>query len=56
MGFCKKLQQDIYNLYFLPNIIRNIKSRRMGLIGHVARMGENRSAFKVSVRKPEVKG
>jgi hypothetical protein len=28
----------------------------MGLTGHVARMGENISAFKVSVRKPEVKG
>jgi hypothetical protein len=35
------------------NIIRVIKSRRMGWAGHVARMGERRDAYRVLVRKPE---
>jgi hypothetical protein len=32
-----------------------IKSRSMELIGHVARMGEMRNAYKISVGKPEGK-
>jgi hypothetical protein len=36
-------------------IIKMIKSRRMRWAGHVARMGENRSAYKILVRKPEGK-
>jgi len=37
------------------NIIRVIKSRRMRWAGHVARMGENRGACRVLVRKDEGK-
>jgi len=37
------------------NIIRVVKSRRMRLAGHVARMGAMRSAYKTLVRKPEKK-
>jgi hypothetical protein len=36
-----------HNVYRSPNIIRVIKSRRLGYAGHVVRMGEGRSAFKV---------
>jgi hypothetical protein len=32
-----------------------IKSRRMRCIGHVARMGEKRNAYRILVRKPEGK-
>jgi hypothetical protein len=32
--------KELYALYFSPNIIRVIKSRRLRLAGHVARMGE----------------
>jgi hypothetical protein len=35
-------EEEIHNLYPLPNIIRMIKSRKMGLIEHVARMGRRR--------------
>ena len=35
-----------------PNIVRVIKSRRLGRAGHVARMEEGRSAFKISTGKP----
>jgi hypothetical protein len=31
--------EELHNLYSLPNIIRIIKSRRMRWAGHVARMG-----------------
>jgi len=41
-----------YNdLYSLPNIIRTIKSRRMRLAEHVARMGERRGVYRISVGK-----
>jgi hypothetical protein len=42
-------------LYSSPNIIRMIKSRRMGCAGHVARMGETRNAYRILVGKPEGK-
>jgi hypothetical protein len=32
-----------------------IKSRRMKLAGHVARMGEKRTAYRISVGKPKGK-
>ncbi|KAJ4448881.1 hypothetical protein ANN_00272 [Periplaneta americana] len=38
-----------------PDIIRNIKSRRLRWAGHVARMGESRNAYRVLVGKPEGK-
>jgi len=32
--------EELNDLYCSPNIVRVIKSRRMRLVGHVARMGE----------------
>ena len=34
--------EEINDLYCSPNIVRMIKSRIMRLVGHVARMGEER--------------
>jgi len=34
--------EELNDLYSAPNIVRVIKSRRMTLAGHVARMGEER--------------
>jgi hypothetical protein len=34
--------EELQNLYSSPNIIREIKSRRMRWAGHVARMEEDR--------------
>jgi hypothetical protein len=42
-----------HNLYSSPDIIRQIKSRRMSWAGHVARIGEGRNVYKVLVGKPE---
>jgi hypothetical protein len=47
--------EELRDLYSLPSIIRVIKSRRMKWVGHVARMGENRNAHRLVVRKPEGK-
>jgi hypothetical protein len=45
----------IQNLYSSPDIIRQIKSRRMGWAGHVARMGAGINVYRVLVGKPEGK-
>ena len=37
---------------YSPNIVRVIKSRRLGRAGHVARMEEGSSAFKILTGKP----
>ena len=39
-------------MYRSPNIVRVIKSRRLRWGGHVARMEEGRSAFKILTGKP----
>jgi hypothetical protein len=39
--------KEIHKLYSSPSVIRIIKSRRMRLAGHVARMGENRNAYRI---------
>jgi hypothetical protein len=47
--------EELHNLYSSPDIIRQVKSRRMRWAGHVARMGEERKLCKVLVGKPEGK-
>jgi hypothetical protein len=42
-------------LYSSPDIIRQIKSRRMRWAGHVARVREGRNVYRVLVGKPEGK-
>jgi hypothetical protein len=47
--------KELYALYSSPNIIRVIKPRRLRWAGHVARMGERRSAYRALVGKPEAR-
>jgi len=47
--------EELNDLYSLPNIVRVIKSRRMRWARHVARMGEERGVYRVLVGKPEGK-
>jgi hypothetical protein len=50
------LQNDeLHSLYSSPNIVREIKSRRMRWAGHVARMEEGRGVYRVLVGRPEGK-
>ena len=40
---------EVHALYSSPDIIRNLKSRRMRLAGHIARMEHSRNAYRVLV-------
>jgi hypothetical protein len=46
---------EVHNLYSSPDIVRQIKSRRMRWAGHVARKGAGRNVYRVLVGKPEGK-
>jgi hypothetical protein len=55
-GGCRGLHgEDFRSLCSSPGVVRVIKSGRMGWAVHVARMGELRIAYCVSVGKPEGK-
>jgi hypothetical protein len=55
-GEWRKLHSgELHILYSSPDIIRQIKSRRMRWAGHVARMGEGRNMYRILGRKPEGK-
>jgi hypothetical protein len=55
-GEWRKLHNgELHNLYSSPDIIRQIKSRRMRWAGHVTRMGGGRNVYRVLVGKPEGK-
>jgi hypothetical protein len=52
-GSWRKLPNDeLHNLYCLPNIVRVIKSRRMRWAGYA---GEGRGVYRVWVGRPEGK-
>jgi hypothetical protein len=55
-GEWRKLHnEEFHNLYSSPDIIRQVKSRRMRWAGHVSRRGEERKVYKILVGKPEGK-
>ena len=56
IGERRKLHnEELSDLYSLPNIVRVVKSRRMRWAWHVVRMGEERGVHRVLVGKPEGK-
>jgi hypothetical protein len=48
----KLYNEELNDLYSLPNIVRVVKSRQMRWAGHVARLGEDRGLHRVLVGKP----
>jgi len=55
-GEWRKLHnEELRDVYSLPNIVQVVKSRRMRWAGHVACMGEGRVVHRVLVGKPEGK-
>jgi hypothetical protein len=55
-GDWRKLHnEELNDLYSLPNIFRVIISRRRRCTGHVARLEERRDVYRVLVSKPEGK-
>jgi len=52
-GEWRKLHnEELNDLYSLPNIVRLIKSRRMRWAGHVERVGDRRGVYRVLVGRP----
>jgi hypothetical protein len=54
-GWRKLHNEELHNLYYLPSIIRMIKSKRIRWTGHVARMGAKRNTYMLLVAKVEGK-
>jgi hypothetical protein len=54
-GWRKLHNEDLHDLYSPPSIIRIIMLRRLRWVGHVARMGKKKNAYKLLVGKPERK-
>ena len=53
-GKWRKLhKEEVNDLYYSPNFIILIKSRRMRWAVHVARKGVKRGAYRILVSKPE---
>jgi hypothetical protein len=47
--------EKLHNLYFSPDIIRMMKSKRIRWAGHIILMRMWRNTYRVSVGKPEGK-
>jgi hypothetical protein len=45
----KLRNEELHTFYSSPDIIRTNKSRRIRWVGHVARMGEMRNAYKILI-------
>ena len=45
--------RGVNDLYSSPNIVREIKSRKMRWAGHVGRFGEERGVYRALKGKPE---
>ena len=52
-GWRKLHNEELNDLYSLPNIVRVVKSRQMWWAGHGARIVEDRGVHRVLVGKPE---
>jgi acyl-CoA hydrolase len=55
-GWRRLHNEELHNLYTLPNVIRVIKLRRMRWVGHVVGMGEMKNVYNILVTNPEEKG
>ena len=55
-GEWRKLHNaELHSLHYSPNIIKNLKSKRLRWAGHVARVEQSVNAYRVLVGKPESK-
>jgi hypothetical protein len=52
-GWRKLHNEELHGFYSSPSIVRVIKAGRMRWAGHVARMGQMRGAYNISVGSPK---
>jgi hypothetical protein len=52
-GWRRLHNEELHNLYTLPNIVRVIKATRMRWAGHVTSMGEMWNVHKIMVSRPK---
>jgi hypothetical protein len=52
-GWRRLHNEELHNLYASANVILVIKSWKMRLAGHLARMGEMKSTYSILVGKPD---
>jgi hypothetical protein len=52
-GWRKLHNEEIHNLYSSPSVIRMMKSKRMRLTWHVARIEEKKDAYGIFVGRSE---
>jgi hypothetical protein len=52
-GWIKLHNEELRDLCSLPSIVKIVKSRKIRLARHVARIGEKRNAYRLPVEKPE---
>jgi len=52
-GWRKLHNEELHVFYSSPDIVQVIKSRKMGWAAHVARMRENKNAYKILMGKRE---
>ena len=51
----KLLNEEVHDMYWMPNTIGMIQSRSMRWVGHLARMEKNINTYRVLVGGPEEK-
>ena len=49
------MNEELYDMYFIPNITWAIKLRIMRWVGHMAHIGERSGTYRVLIEKLEVK-
>ena len=52
-GEWRGLCNELYDMYSSPNVIWEIKSRKMRLADHLARMGDRSGAYRALVGRPQ---
>jgi hypothetical protein len=54
-GWRKLHNEELHNLFSVPNMIRRIKSKLVRWGGHIARICRERNAYRVLMLKPQGK-
>jgi hypothetical protein len=54
-GWRKVLNEELHNLWPKPNVIRVVRSRKIGWAAYIACMRNKKNSFKILICQPEEK-